>query len=400
MKAWLLLLCFLLPAPRALALGVDTSLLLEGEGRSLGASAFNPGNRIVQRPSRLGLLEGRVDATESLSFFRLRLKPRLQGEALRLNGESETYGSAFFQEAYLEARPAEDFSLLLGREQFGWGPAESITPSNWFAPEIQWEASPYYEQLGVYRGQASFSLGQNFSLIGMQELPPLPDHWASRDPVVPEAFRERSLLKAEWNWDNSNYVLGLTAGRDRLAAGRLWRAGAYGSWTVNDAWQFYVDEALREQTEEGAWKLLGVGGARYTFPGGAELRLEGIYDGEGLSRAERDSQAASLAAGSDLFLTRLLADKQDTLPGRGYVYSAFRWSNAAFLPSWLEAPTFSLRALRSLSDHSSSLLAGLEAGLSENLSASVYGALAAGPADGELKSVYTGLVGMAGKWSF
>src|SRR5690606_3024926 len=106
----------------------------------------------------------------------------------------------------------------------------------------------------VYRAQANFSSGQWFSLILMQEFQPLSDRWDSRDAPADEVFRKRGLAKAEWSWDNSNKILGFTAGRERKAPGELWRAGAYGSWTLSDAWQLYADGVARETWRGGSWK--------------------------------------------------------------------------------------------------------------------------------------------------
>lgn len=390
---------FLLSGPAG-ALDSTTSVIFQSEARVISDSKFNPGNRVAKLPARLFQLEGRIDANHSVSIFDLVVRPRVEGGFYWVNGNFENSAAGFLQEAFLRANLLDAVSVSAGRIQFGWGPAESISPSNWFVPEIQWQASPYFEQLGVYRGQANISVGQDFSLILMQEAQPLPDRLDSRDPVSPEVFRKRALVKAEKSWENGNFILGVTGGRERRRAGELWRAGAYASWTINDAWQFYADGVGREMVRGGAWKQLSVLGLRYTFENGAEFRLEGIQNGQGLKRAERLQQETLVSRLSDLALAELIEERGQMLQGKEYAYAAFRWANPSFLPGNFQTPILFLRGLHSLSDHSTSIIGGMEVGFLGYFSTAVYGAVATGPENGELKKLYDGMVGVAGKVTF
>jgi hypothetical protein len=390
---------FLLLPAAAAAFESTQSLIFQAESRSIAESALNSGNRVARLPSRLLQLEGRIDARTSLSIFDFTARPRAEGSLDWINGASERTASAYFQEAFFRMRLLDSLSLSAGRIQFGWGPSESISPSNWFVPEIQWQASPYFEQLGVYRSQANFTWGQGFSLILMGELQPLGDNWSS-DSALPEVFRKRSLAKAEWSWDNADKILGLTAGRERRLPGELWRAGLYGSWTLDDAWQLYGDGAAREERPGGPWKPLTVLGARYTSEGGAEFRLEGIHNGSGLSRRDRVLQEALLGQVGEIALRELIEERGQSLPGREYLYAGFRWANPPFFPATFQTPVLWLRALHSLSDHSTSWIAGSEVGFLGSFSTTVYGALATGPGGGELRRLYRSLVGVAGKFVF
>jgi hypothetical protein len=402
MKA-LLAACLFSFAPAAHAVDADFSFLLQNELRSISTSGVNPGNRAFGLASRLHQGELRAELQQSWRVLDFTARPRLKVNLARVNGANAEGLDAFFQEVFVRANLHDRFSLSLGRIQFGWGPAESVTPTNWLAPEIQLEPSPYFQQLGYTRAQANFTFGQGFSLVAAAELPPLPDHWSTNSngrEAPPEAFRKRSFAKAEWNWDNANKVLGLVGGQERRAAGELWRAGAYGSLTLSDAWQIYFDGVMRQGAPGQGWKPFAVAGARYTLEGGAEFHLEGIRNETGFTRAERRAAEATLSGLGDLTLRELLADRATTLLGRNYAYLSFGWPNASFFPSWAQTPVVYVRALHSLEDHSTTALLTTEVGFKDYYTVGLYGALAAGPRGSEMRQLYDGLLGLVGKVSF
>ena len=374
---------------------LDSTLLFSGEAKTVAPYVGNPGNRVLKIPSRSLSAEGRLDYQTDGRFFGLVLRPRAIGSLDKKNGTWDSYGSALFQEAYLKFHSSNSLWFSAGRIQFGWGPAESISPSNWTIPEIQWQPSPYFETPGIYRAQMNLTLGQNYSLILLQEFQPLKDHYENY--VQPdEVYKKRALLKSEWSWNYGSQILGLTFGRERLAAGNLNRAGLYGSITASDAWQFYLDAVARETKQD--WKSLSVVGARYTFENGIELRGEGIFNQAGLKKSERLAQEKFLSLLSDRTLFELAKDRSQSLLGKKYLYFGFRWANPPALKG-IENPVFFVRSLYSL-DHSASLLAGAELGFRGRYTLSFYGAKALGAKDGELGRLYRNLVGIATKVAF
>lgn len=394
---------FLLGAAPARALDADFSFLFQNELRGISLSAVNPGNRALGLPSRLHQGELRAELKQELGPLSLVARPRVKASVARVNGAGQEGVDTFFQEAFLQADFHERLRFSVGRIQFGWGPAESVTPTNWLAPEIQLEPSPYFQQLGFTRAQANLTFGRGFSFVVAAELPPWPDHWESgpdsrRAPA--EVFRKRSFAKAEASWDNANKVLGLVGGFERRAAYQLGRAGAYGSLTLNDAWQIYFDGALREGAPGEGWRPYVVAGARYTLNNGAEFHLEGIRNESGYTSAARRAAEAGLSGLGDLTLRELLVDRATTLLGRDYAYLSFGWPNPAFMPSWAQTPVIYLRALHSLADHSTTALLTTEIGFRDHYTVGVYGALAAGPPGSEMRQVYDGLLGLVGKVSF
>jgi hypothetical protein len=378
--------------------GVDLtpSVILSGDGRGVADSSANPGNRILGLPSRMLGGEGRLEAKANASIFDLTLRPRASFFFEHISSDNHHQGDLFFQEAIVRASPADWLNVSAGRIQFGWGPSESVSPTNWFAPEIQWQPSPYYEQLGVYRGQWNFSWGQGFSFLVLHEFPSLRDHWSSGSAPQREPFRYRWLGKAEWNWNNTNEVLGFVGGQNNGPEGRTGRLGGYGSWTINDAWQVYYDSIWRQVApQSNDWKPFGVAGARYTFPGGAEVRLEGIHNGAGQDKPGLDRNRALLSRLPDSVLATLNGQRDATLLTRDYVYGAFRWSNPAFLETLLNNPSFAVRALESLTESSGSLLGSFETGLGSRYSLALFAQFALGPPGGEMRQVYDRLAGVA-----
>ena len=394
---WILL--SLLSSPAAWALSADFTAYQTNEFRALANNPANPGNRIAEEPSRFHQAELRVEVKESAGPVGLTLRPRLKARLSRINGRTEGGAEAYFQEGFFTGHVADALTVTVGRIQYGWGPAESVTPSNWLAPEIQLQASPYFEQLGYYRAQANFTIGQNISIVGAAELQALRDRWADEDPLR-EAFKKRSFLKIESAWDNSNRVLGVVGGQERKAAGELWRAGAYGSYTLNDAWQFYFDGVLREIKPGSEWRRLLVMGARYTFENGAEVHLEGIENQAGYSPSQRRLLESSISSFSDASLRDVLLDRGTSLFGKGYAYASFGWPNPSFFPSWAQTPVLHVRALHALSDHSSLLMAASELGFRDHYTLALYAAFGMGAADSEMRQVFNRLGGFVVKYAF
>ncbi|RZA06436.1 MAG: hypothetical protein EOP11_10400 [Proteobacteria bacterium] len=383
-----------LKAAPAHALEADLSLLLQNELRAIAESPVNPGNLGFGLPSRLHQAEFRAELHQAVGPVDLTARPRGRADIARVNGRDTSGADIFFQEAFLKIQAHENITLSVGRIQFGWGPAESVTPTNWLAPEIQLEPSPYFQQLGYTRAQANFTLGQGFSLVVAGELRPLPDHYGTRE-IPAEAFRKRSFAKAEWNWDNANKVLGLVGGRERRAAGELWRAGAYGSLTLSDAWQLYFDGAWREANLSGAGDPFVVAGARYTLESGAEFHLEGIRN-EGAGK----NRGGGVSGYGDLTLSELLVNRGTALLSKNYAFLSFGWPNAPIFPAWVQTPVIYLRALHSIGDHSTAMLLTSEIGFRDHYTLGIYGAAGLGPKASEMRQIYDGLVGLVGKINF
>ncbi|RZA05385.1 MAG: hypothetical protein EOP11_12955 [Proteobacteria bacterium] len=389
-----LLLLLTIGATPAVALEADLSLLLQNELRAIADSPINPNNQNFGLPSRLHQAEFRAELRQALGPVDLTARPRAWADVARVNGSDTSGADLFFQEAFLKIQAHENISLSVGRIQFGWGPAESVTPSNWLAPEIQLEPSPYFQQLGYNRAQANITIGQGFSLVAAGELQPLPDHFGTRE-FPAEVFRKRSFAKAEWNWDNANKVFGVVGGRERRAAGDLWRAGAYGSLTLSDAWQLYFDGAWRESRPGGGGDPFVVAGARYTLEGGAEFHAEGIRN-QGAGR----NRAGSVSGYGDLTLSELLVNRGTALLNRDYAFLSFGWPNAPIFPSWAQTPVLYLRALHSIGDHSTALLFTTEIGFRDHYTVGLYGAAGFGPNASEMRQIYDGLLGFVGKINF
>lgn len=378
--------------------GFSPSAIFQSQWGKVAESQTNPRNEVGHFPSWIHSLEGRLEVREQWRILDFTLRPRLAAELVRVNREWEQDATLFFQEAFVRADVSDSISLSLGRIQFGWGPADTVTPTNWMLPEIVWQASPYYEQLGVYRAQSNLSIGQSFSWVTAVELPSLRDSLETKKEAR-ERFAKRWFTKAEQSWNHANQVLGLVAGQERIALGSAWRGGAYGSWTLSDAWQLYADAAWRKSIAS-KWNALSVAGARYTFENGAELRLEGIYNQAGSTRAELKRANQSLLFFSKKDLTTLYEARRASLLSKHYLYSGFRWVDPSFASTWLTNPGFGIRALHSITDHSTAVLGNFEAATSDWLSASIFYSIGFGEQDSEMRKIYDGTVGLGFRAAF
>ncbi len=372
------------------------SFLLTEENRHLANSLLNPNNLVWPLANNVIQAESRSNIHVEKSIFLLTLRPRAETALETVNGANREQGSLFFQELFLQMKLTENFSLSAGRIQFGWGPADSITPSNWMAPDLQYESSPNFEQFGISRVQASWSASDIFHVMGAAETGPLPDNTNSRT-LTKEQNQERLLAKLEWSWDNTNKIIGLTSGRVHEAYGYRAREGFYSAITLNDAWLLYADTLYKQTGAERNWDILAVPGLRYTFPGGAEIRVEEIYNQAGLTSAQESTAIKALVATNSLTQS-LLQSQSASLSGKNYSYAAFRWTNPAFL-SMLHSPSFALRALHSLADGSQAILSDFDFGIGDQYTLSVYGSITSGGDNSELRGLFDRLLGISLKMS-
>lgn len=210
--------------------------------RERAESDFNPDNRIFNTPRGLARTDIRGDFKFSykntLSFF---LRPRFLGTSsdiyyplseVQLN---KSEGKWDINEAYLEYDATSFLTLNLGLQNFQWGPAESLSPSNAIFHFEPGQKSVFYRAKGKVLARANITLWGNHSLILLHE----PE--TNREPywIENRKFEKKSLVKWESrNKTNSNTYIGLTHGKEDLDRNFI---GGYFNIFFKETYSFYSD---------------------------------------------------------------------------------------------------------------------------------------------------------------
>jgi hypothetical protein len=277
---------------------------------------LNPGNARFRIPQ----LRAQADVRPNV---RIELGPRITA-VLRPRGLATTQAewatglprttssdaSANWTEAYVNWRPTDSLQVTYGLQNFQWGPAELLAPSN----RIFHETGVFRDQLYYVRGRhlarVNVSSGRQWSLVGLAELT-----GNGEDPFVAgQPFRRQGQIKGEYSAPSGRGYVGLTAGgRD---GSRPW-FGEYASYEVAGGLSAYVDAThsqgsrawypvslpagttfVRRDLEVDTWRTLAVAGLRYTFVAGPDVRVEYLHQDAGYTRGEVDLAAGALVASS------------------------------------------------------------------------------------------------------
>jgi len=218
--------------------------------------------------------------------------------------------SANWTEAYVMWRPGDAVHVTYGLQNFGWGPAELLAPSNRLFHETGVFRDPLYYVRGRHLLRVNLSAGRSWSAVGLAELGN-----NGEDPFVAgERFRRQGQVKLEYSDPSGRGYAGATLGGREDA--RPW-FGEYASVSLTDGLSVYVDAthargsrawypvrgpdgraafAQRDLARE-RWRTLAVAGLRYTFAAGPDARLEYVHQDAGYSAEEfrLAAQAATAA---------------------------------------------------------------------------------------------------------
>lgn len=369
--------------------------------------------RAVLSPSRGdGSLLGAQ--TELRPSLRLELGSSLQGVAqLRfgLEGSSTISAGALrapertylakIGQLYAQWRFDDHFSLTVGFQDFQWGPAELITPSNRLFRVLSLLRDPLFIVYGRFLVRANLSVGKSLSAVILTEVLP------NGEPafVAGQGFARQALAKVEYTTPDAAAYLGITGGaRER---GRGW-FGEYAAWSMVEGLSIYADASHTSGSE--AWypqrpavgsapsfsqslrdsrrlRSLAVLGARYTFDNGVDLRCEYLFNDAGYTE---DQMVLAARAAAAIALHPELAGPY-AQPGyeilaRHLVYGSLRIPD---LPPE-QRTTLQVRYLTSISDGSGAAVLGLSVNVADRHTFFLSALVTHGPAHGEFSRVAAG----------
>ena len=272
----------------------------------------NPANGVLAVPQAAARTELRPDLRiERGDELRLVARPRLlvEGSRARAAGAWQpevTDASAGWLELFGSWRVDDRLSVAYGLQNFQWGPAELMSPSNRIFHETGFTRDPLYAVRGKHLARVNLSSGKALSAVVLAEVRPNDD----APFVAGEPFEPKVEAKVEWSAPGGRGYLGITGGAGKRSRGFF---GEYGAVSVTDGLSVYADAVHQAGSrawipvEDGAGgasfaqaatgaglRTLAVGGVRYMFAGGADLRLEYLFDEAGWD--ERQLALASRAA--------------------------------------------------------------------------------------------------------
>jgi hypothetical protein len=276
----------------------------------------NPRN-VLGVPQAGGGSELRPDLrVEHGSTLQLFARPRLRAQVTKARaagewGAEEREASAEWLDLYGAWRISDGLALAYGFQNFQWGPAELMSPSNRIFHETGLLRDPLYAVRGKHLARVNLSLGSAWSAVVLAEVEP-----NGAEPfVAAEPFDPKAQAKVEWSAADGRGYVGVTVGAGEKARGWF---GEYGAASLTDALSIYADAV--HQAGSRAWypvdagagavsfahtatgrdlRTLALGGIRYTFAAGADLRLEYVFDEAGWTEAQLAlaARAASFASG-------------------------------------------------------------------------------------------------------
>ncbi len=240
--------------------------------------------------------------------FQIVARPQLKIKAARqkMNDVEESehpHSSATWLEAYGVYTASDKVQVSYGAQNYQWGAAETLNPSNRIFHENLDSKGLVPTSQGRNIARVNISWTKNLTSVLMSETESNQNIAEFR---ADESFQTRALMKHELNWNSGADYFGVVYGAPET--GSPW-AGEYFNVSLFDGLAFYADAAHQKNSE--AWypvielstvaagqkvinmrqsKLhdgkiynLVVGGLRYSFEGGSDLRLEYLENSAGWS---------------------------------------------------------------------------------------------------------------------
>jgi len=352
-------------APSALAFRGHLEWISAGGGTILRDAPVNPENRVLALPQVLAQSELRPDlrfeyGSQLAAIARPRLalqvvKPRVAGSWAPERSDA-TFESI---ELYATWRVDQRLAIAYGLQNFQWGPAELMSPSNRVFHATGFYRDPLYLVRGRHLARVNASVGREWSAVLLAEVAP------NGDPafVADEPFERKAQLKLEYVAPSGDRYAAITAGAAQRSRGWFGEYASLPLWaglaayvdavhTVGRPGWYPVDDGAGGATfaqtgmDTRSLQTLALGGLRYSFEGGADVRLEYVFDEAGWDRGEL--ALASRAASADPRLAGRYLDPGFELLGRQLVYVSLLLPD---LPP-LKRTTVQARHLHSLTDGS------------------------------------------------
>ncbi len=359
---------------------------------ALQESAVNPDNTVLATPTASFQSELRPNLKITSRDLAFLVRPRVRFALFRTeiadNVKSEqTETSARWSEVFAQWTLSDSLLFAYGLQNYQWGPAESLSPSNRIFHETSQNKSVIYETQGKHIARVNLSLGRAFSSVMMAEVDEYKQD-GDTPHLAEQEFASTTLIKNEINWNSGADYLGIVVGA--RSGSKPW-LGEYMNLTLPffDAITLYTDishehgskawypkstELItpegptsvvsfeQSKTAESKIYTLAVAGTKYAFENGSEIHGEFIYNQAGYTEEEYDLAISGFRSKSPAQL-QLLEDNTARFlaPGLELIGQRYAFFSAS-VPDFLTFKdfTFMLRALHALGDRSTSVYNSFE----------------------------------------
>lgn len=375
----------------------------------------NPDNAVYQLPTSSYLTEFRPELIGSFdSNYKLVLRPRAYAqvdnrkEETDLYKRNETESKFFVNEAYFAVSPSEEWQVVLGTQNYQWGPAELASPSNAFFRDFGLDKTYFFETRGRAMVRVNYSPTAQLNVVIMGEPT---DNGADR-PQFDRKFHKQVLAKVEYSDASQTNYIGLTA---TTAEADRPQFGSYGNYEIATAFTAYYDLSNRVGSKT-FYPLIDASGAdfrqtlydddtryttavigfRYVTERAWDIRLEAFNDQLGWTQKDREDALLVFFNNPDARKVNLYLAPGSFFPGREFLYASIR------IPDWgwKDSLTFSLRNFHSLADNTGKLQATLDTFLNDHLVASTGVTYSTGPEDGQLTQGFLWQSYLSAAWIF
>lgn len=276
---------------------------------------------------------------------------------------TSTDGEIPIPEAYLEGDPTKTLTLAAGLQNYQWGPAEFIGPSNPFFHFRRDQRSYTYKEDGRFLLRMNWSPNYRWNIIAIAE----PMNNGDSFWIYEQKFKPKGIIKIERRGKNALNYIGVDAGTidDTIPF-----IGEYFNYEIVSGLSIYVDARHSQGSaqyepdvspdllydmvyvrNDHTWNTLSVAGIRWE-QGRVDIRAEYVYNSYGLD--QNNMQAAFLSAlpqhpRGDENLKRLLGSGME-LMGQHYGYLSFRFPDL-----FMQNNNVALRYVQSLMDQSATV---------------------------------------------
>lgn len=340
------------------------------------------------------------------------VRPRLLGDFNQFKNtetnetKTTTTGEATLTEFYLEGDASKTVTLSAGLQNYQWGPAEFISPTNPFFHFNRSQRAYNYKEDGRFLLRMNWSPNSQWSVIAIGE----PMNNGKPFWIYDQDFKPKGALKIERRGKNAlNYFGGVLGTIDDS----LPFFGEYFNFEMTEGFSVYADARhsmgsaqyepvvandgffdLKYSKNDKDWNTLMVAGLRWE--GRVDVRMEYIYNSYGLTK---DMMFGALIATAPqnprgaLNLKRLAASGMELI-GQDYGYFSLRVPDL-----FIQNNNLALRYLHSFMDQSGSVQLSWDIAIGDAWTLFADGSYSIGEKDQELSVLEkaNGLIGL--KWN-
>lgn len=302
-------------------------------------SLYNPDNQVARIPDHTFETDLRPTFNWELdSVHRFKVDPRVITQYTQTEYGDEKHSTdktkAFMNEINYQGTFG-DHQIALGIQNYQWGPAEMLSPTN---PIFRFrfdQRSLFFQQRGRSLVRWNWQVSPDWNLVTMAEVAKNGDDLPKED----QKFTPNGLVKLERALGKSTDYIGFVVGKTPYKENFF---GEYFSMMLSDEFSAYVDarhqdgtknfypdedpsKVFLEREKSGGIKTLANAGIRYE--GRVDVRFEYIYNGVGLDKDDWKKTQTSLTTLSPELgenFKRYFNGGRDFLQRQHYGYASLR----------------------------------------------------------------------------